>query len=120
MKSGLSNVSTRPTKMTRFNSLPFVSHQVNLLFALSLDSSIPFPGAALSVLVAQHDMRDDATSEEEQCKIRQNHAVPKPVERLVCCTVDIAGDNAVEIAPSNDKAKCDTTLIHAFGVVRAP
>lgn len=65
-------------------------------------------------------MRYDTTSKEEQRKVRQNDAVPKSIERLVCCTVDIAGDDAVEVAPSNDEAKCDATLIHAFGVVRAP
>jgi hypothetical protein len=65
-------------------------------------------------------MRYDTTSEEEQREVRQNDAVPKPVERFVCCAVDIAGDDAIQIAPSNDKNKCDTTLVHAFGVVRAP
>ena len=65
-------------------------------------------------------MRYDTTSEEEQRKVRQNNAVPKAVERFVCCAVDVTGDDAVQVAPSNDEAKCDATLVHAFGVVRAP
>ena len=65
-------------------------------------------------------MRYDTTSEEEQRKVRQNDAVPKAIERFVCCAVDVTGNDAVQVAPSNDEAKCDASLVYAFGVVRAP
>lgn len=120
MKSGLSSVSNRSTKMTSCNNPPFVAHQINLLFTLPLNGSISFSSAPLAVLVAQHDMRYDTTSEKEQSKVRQNNAVPKSVERFVCCAVDVAGDDAVQVAPSNDKAECDAALVYAFGVVCAP
>lgn len=65
-------------------------------------------------------MRYDTTSEKEQRKVSQNDTVPKPVEGLVCCAVDVASDDAVQVAPSNDEAKGDATFVHAFGIVCAP
>ena len=106
--------------MTSCNSPPFVAHQINLLFTLPLDGSISFSSAPLSVLSAQHEMRYNTTSKEEQSKIRQNYTVSKPVERFVCCAVDIAGHDAVQVTPSNDESKRDAALVHAFGVVCAP
>jgi hypothetical protein len=120
MKLGLSSVSNRSTKLTSCNGQPFVSHQINLLFTLSLNRSISFASAPLAVLVAQHDMRYDTTPKEEQRKVRQHDPVAKPVKRFVCCTVDVAGHDAVQVAPSNDESKRDTAFVHAFGVVCAP
>lgn len=120
MKSGLSSVSNRSTKLTSCNGQPFVSHQINLLFTLPLNRSISFASAPLTVLVAQHDMRYDTTPKEEQRKVRQNDAVAKPVKRFVCCAVDVASHDAVQVAPSNDESKRDTALVYAFGVVCAP
>ena len=44
----------------------------------------------------------------------------RPILRRCLSLIDIRADNAVEIAPADDEAHCDTTFVDAFGVVGDP
>ena len=37
--------------------------------------------------------------------------MPRLITRFVLSTIDVAADDTVEIAPTNDKAKGDTTFV---------
>jgi hypothetical protein len=99
---------------------PVVSHQVNLFFALPHNGSVSFASTPFLVLSTQQEVCNDAASEEEQGKICQHNAMSEAVEWLVCCAIDVAGHDSVQVAPSDHETQRDAALVHAFGVVGAP
>ena len=44
----------------------------------------------------------------------------RPILRRCLSLIDIRANNAVEIAPADDKSQCDTAFVDAFGIVGDP
>lgn len=65
-------------------------------------------------------MRCHAASEQEQGEVCQHHAVAQTVQWFVCCAVDVARHDAVQIAPADYEAEGYATLVDTFGVVGTP
>lgn len=115
---------------------PLVTKFMNFRTALAFDPNVSLPTNAFLVLIPEHEMRDDATSEQEHDQISQNDSVAWSIVRSISLSIDIAGNYAVQISPPvfvsakiarsktayipDDKAQGHATLIYTLYIVRAP
>ena len=65
-------------------------------------------------------MLQQTSESQKKDKVADNDAVADAVLGLVRGAVDVAADDAVEIAPADDEAKGDAALVDALSVVGGP
>lgn len=79
----------------------------------SLSPVVSLAETALSVLVAQEDILQDGTTQQEYRQISEDGRMAGVEMWGVRTAIDIRRDNAVEVAPSDDDSEGDATLICA-------
>ena len=88
----------------------FVSHPSGPVVALT--------SASEAVLAGQKSAHGDASTEEADDHVNHDCGVTALVIRA--SLVDIGGHNTVEVAPSDDTAENNSTLVDAFDVIANP
>lgn len=99
---------------------PPIAQEFNFGFALPLDPIVSLASQPLRVLTPEQRLRDDAPAQQPKHQVRQHDAVSREETRGLLGKVDVAADDAVEVAPTDDEAQRDAALVHAFEVVGRP
>ena len=63
---------------------------------------------------------DNTTTEQEQYHVTHHRGVTRAIGGLVLCPIDVAADDAVEVAPADDEPKSYASFVHPFQVVACP
>jgi len=65
-------------------------------------------------------MSGDAVPKQEDERLSQNDGMARPTIRFVPCPVNVAAHDAVQISPSRDEPKRDSSFVDAFDTVGDP
>ncbi len=109
----------RPSVLVKWD-IPPVAQELDLLLALPLDPPVSLPGPPFGVLPLQQHILQCAPACQKQNHIRHHDAMADAVFGLVRGPVNVAADDAIEIAKADDEAKRYTAFVDAFGVVGGP
>jgi len=79
---------------------------------------VALTASSFLVLAAEENFHQDRTAKEEDRQETHNDAMALWEPRVV--KVDVAANDASEVAPTNDHAQDDTSFVHTLDVVGCP
>lgn len=97
-----------------------VTSDPDLFCGFAFVHAVTLAGAALVVLYAQHDVREDGAAKETNDQIGEDNGVTCEKTGGLAGDVDIGADDAVEVTPADDNSNDHAALVHALDVVGAP
>lgn len=103
------------------NSVEKVWSQVTQLIPLRViepfSPMVPFTAQPLSVFTSKQERLQDAAQEQKQGHVTKYGAVSWLVTGLILGAIDVATNNAIEVAPTDHEAKRDSTFVYAYDLL---
>jgi len=81
---------------------------------------VPLAAKPPLVFRSQHGVHEDGTSKQANDKVSEDGTVPSVVLWLFLLDIDVRADNSVEIAPADNNADDNTSLVNALNIVAGP